>query len=61
MHAHIEHTMVSPSSASYSIVDTIMIGAISIIRIHYGCTLALHLTGKLLHNLDQVNAGCIAG
>ncbi len=57
MHAHIKHTVVSPSSAPYSIVDTIMIGVVVMLCIHHGCTLALHHTGKLLHNLDQVNAG----
>ncbi len=57
MHAHIKHTVVSPSSAPYSIIDTVMTGVVIIICIQHGCTLALRSTGKLLHNLDQVDAG----
>lgn len=47
----------SLSRAPYSIVDTIMTGAVIIMRIHHGCILALHPTSKLLHDLDQADAG----
>jgi len=34
-----------------------MTGAVIIMRIHHGCILALHPTSKLLHDLDQADAG----
>ena len=57
MHAHIKHTAVTPSIAPYNIVDTVMTWAVIILCVCNVCTLPLHPTGKLLHNVDRVNAG----